>query len=105
LNQFVDQHNSLGHKGVFFDESDAKLLRECGFSVRIEQKKYSWVFDNQAQMVDFAKLLFGLDLADDDTILCGLDGFLPLTVTDTKRPQQSRINLHWKLIYFIATKL
>lgn len=94
LNEFVNKYNSNGHLGRFWDDSDIALLNECGFSATTEIKKYAWKFDNQSDMIDCIKNLFGLDLASDKQILDGLVEFLDVDL--------DLCNINWELIYFIA---
>ncbi|WP_424962499.1 class I SAM-dependent methyltransferase [Ekhidna sp.] len=66
LNGFLDQWNSMGHRGRFIKEEDLKEIREVGFNVKMETDKYHWNFDSRASAMDFFRLLFCLDLNPSD---------------------------------------
>lgn len=95
LNEFVNNHNSNGHKGLFFTYSDTHFLQNQNFKVVWTLQHYNWYFSDDLSLIDFCKLLFGLDLCKDDeyllynikTYLDYKDGCIP-----------------WSLIYFNATK-
>jgi SAM-dependent methyltransferase len=97
LNNTVNTYNSCGHIAQFWSNEDIRLLNECNFAVETHIKDYTWDFTSRAEMVDYCRNLFGLDLADDNQILDGLNMYLkPVYLTD------GRVSLPWKLIYFIA---
>lgn len=98
LNEFVDAHNSSGHKGRFWSCSDAGLLSSCGFSVKVSDQSYTWVFPSWEAVVDFSRHLFGLDLATDAQIDEGLRRVLsPL------RHEEGGVRIPWSLLYFTST--
>jgi len=98
LNEFVDAHNSSGHRGRFWSPEDAGLLSVCGFSVEVSTQSYPWVFPSWRAVVDFSRHLFGLDLATDAQIEEGLQRYLlPL------RDEESGIRIPWSLLYFRST--
>lgn len=73
LNGFVNQHNSSGHCGEFIDDNFVKCLADCNFTVKQDAMAcYTWDFDSCTAMVEFTRLIFGLDLADDATIREGI---------------------------------
>jgi SAM-dependent methyltransferase len=92
LNSFVDRHNSNGHRGEFFNESDANLIRSSGFNVETSRHSYNWSFHSRADATLFCKLLFGLDLLDitNPLLSTGLTDILRCNGTD----------IAWELIYF-----
>lgn len=95
LNEFVDKYNSNGHKGLFFTANDSKLIETNGFNVDIYIENYNWNFQDESKLVHFCRLLFGLDLCNDDNIL--LNSIKKyLHYNDGKIP--------WKLIYFNCIK-
>jgi SAM-dependent methyltransferase len=93
LNGFVNQYNSLGHKGTFWSEKDKSLLEEEGFSVQMVTKSYAWRFVDREAMVVFSKDLFYLDKANLGEINEGLTSILQATET----------TIPWTLAYFICT--
>jgi len=96
LNTVVNKHNSIGHKGTFFDKSDEELFRRTGFEVRSEVASYFWYFNSKAELEDFVTNLFGMDLADNvyDIVDQNL-GLIP--------HGEKGFKFKWQLIYFIAT--
>lgn len=70
LNGFLNEWNSMGHKGVFLNfERDAIQLEKVGFAVRSEVKEFGWVFTDSAEARDFFRKLFFLDLNPSDELL------------------------------------
>lgn len=97
LNNFVNTYNSGGHIAQFWSNEDISLLNNCNFDVETYIKGYTWDFTSRAEMVDYCRNLFGLDLANDNQILDGLNMYLkPVHLPD------GSVSLPWKLIYFIA---
>jgi SAM-dependent methyltransferase len=91
LNIFVNNHNPLGHNGVFLSQEDIGPLTTEGFSVSTVLQKYRWEFEGSADMIDFCRHLFGL-IADDTTIMMGLIKYLGA----------SNYGFDWELMYFIS---
>lgn len=95
LNEFVDKYNSNGHKASFFTKDDSKLIQQNGFKVDININKYNWNFKDEQCLLNFCRLLFGLDLCNDDNLL--LNSIKKyLHYIDGK--------IQWQLIYFNCTK-
>lgn len=97
LNIFVNEFNSMGHRGDFLNPACIEQIAECGFEIiSIDRPKPVWSFDTQAQMIDFSRDLFGLDKASNDDILKGITTYLQ----ETEGPGE--INLSWELTYLSA---
>lgn len=96
LNNFVNKHNSLGHKGLFWSNDDIGLIQSCGFSVKTTIKEYTWNFSDKASMYDFVRKLFYVYLASDNDIHYGLQEYLHTDFINCM--------FKWKLIYFIASR-
>lgn len=101
LNEFVDTHNSSGHKGLFWNTDPAgaevQLLEACGFSVSVSVQSYFWTFSSVAGMCDFVRNLFGLDLLTDDSeLLTAIQSYLGF------ESFEGGIRIPWKLAYFVA---
>lgn len=94
LNTFVNTYNSSGHHGLFWSESDQDLLQECGFQTKVTLQTYTWKFDSTANMVDFSRNLFGIDLASDEQILDGIQTYLK------PYEQGNQVHIPWELLYF-----
>lgn len=108
LNEFVNKFNSNGHKGIFFDNEDKKLLEDYGFDVEVELKKYKWEFKDREEMIDFIINLFGLDLLENkEELPYYIDEYLGLNINDIPN-QNNEIDrnnnywFEWELIYFIS---
>jgi SAM-dependent methyltransferase len=100
LNVFVNQFNSSGHRGIFFSQDDVDAFRNAGFeAVGVVTERYTWNFNDSAEMVDFCQNLFGLDLASQESVLSGLTEYLHPVETES-----GDIKIPWELIYFTATK-
>lgn len=100
LNCFVNDWNSLGHKGDFlcFDR-DVPLLQKVGFSTKTMIKNYLWSFDSEAACHDYLRLLFALDKTPSETLLNNAIAKLGTKESST------RFHLHWSLGFIVAAKL
>ncbi len=100
LNIFVDQHNTMGHKGLFLDKARTVMeLEQSGLSVEsAERKKYTWNFHTVEEMIDYTRLMFGLDKADDVEIVNGIERHLGYNEVSTG------IEMNWELLYFKVYK-
>lgn len=98
LNIFVDQYNSMGHKGEFLNPSTKADLQSVGFKILYaEPISFNWKFDSLEDMVDFCQLLFHLDRANKTQILEGIEKYLGY-----QRIAYSHY-LNWEL-YFLKVK-
>jgi len=92
LNEFVHEHNQMGHIGVFIDHHFRKDLAQAGFILKTDERRsYTWNFKDVGQMVRYAKLMFGIDLATDDQILAGISRYLGYTCST------SGCHMNWEL--------
>jgi SAM-dependent methyltransferase len=99
LNEFVDQHNSMGHEGIFLGESTAAEISACGLVIQNDELiDFPWVFDTREDIGVFCKLLFGIDLATPADVLAGTEEILGFM------PGPGKINLAWNLRYILAIK-
>lgn len=97
LNVFVNQYNSMGHQGCFIDESFRLNMQGSGFTILQDNAcRYTWNFIDEAQMIEFIKLMFGLDKASGHIIADGIDTILG--VVDTAHG----ISINWELQRIIA---
>lgn len=95
LNEFVDKYNSNGHKGLFFTNNDSELIEKNGFNVDVSINKYNWNFKDKKSLLHFCKLLFGLDLCNDDNLLLN---------SIQKYLHYDNGKIPWQLIYFNCVK-
>jgi SAM-dependent methyltransferase len=96
LNDFVNRHNSAGHCGNFWTDTDCETFRTAGFqTAEFSKSEYTWNFDNSYSMFDFTRHLFGLDLVKSDhDVREGLVYYLDATET----------TIPWELGYFVCRK-
>jgi SAM-dependent methyltransferase len=77
LDGFVNDHNSLGHKGLYIDAGTAGQLRKSGFTIgRHSMATFPWEFDSIGAMTEFVQLLFGVDRASEADIIRSIDKYL-----------------------------
>jgi cyclopropane fatty-acyl-phospholipid synthase-like methyltransferase len=94
LNDFVDLHNSKGHRGQFLSEKTRSQLQKTGFSILKSQlTSVPWRFQTIPQMTQFCQQLFGLDLATPEQILNGLSTYLGYQY------HKREYHLNWELLF------
>ncbi|MBL1210548.1 class I SAM-dependent methyltransferase [Geminocystis sp. GBBB08] len=99
LNIFVDKNNSMGHEGSFLTEKIKLELENIKFNVIYDSViNYYWYFESFSNMIDFCKLLFGLDKANDQQIEKGIDHYLGYFVNNNK------CYMNWELYFVKAIK-
>ncbi len=97
LNGFVDAHNSQGHRGVFLDELTAGALERAGLEVLVDEYvEYPWTFATPAEMAGFVAGLFGLDRADEATVLEGVATILGIDEVE------GETRLRWGLQHLVG---
>ena len=100
LNDFVDQHNSMGHTGEFLCDRTLIQLQSSGFEVLYaEPVTYQWQFESPVAMTRCCQLLFGIDRADPATILEGINHYLGYDQHD------GCCRMNWELYCFKAMRL
>ncbi|MGD9502445.1 MAG: class I SAM-dependent methyltransferase [Methyloceanibacter sp.] len=98
LNGFVHAHNSMGHEGRFVDERFRVELEDAGFKIETDELcRYTWDFANEAEMIEFMRLMFWLDKASAETIHAGVQDLLGLAVDG------DGCKVNWELQRIIAT--
>ncbi len=99
LNGFVDRHSSMGHKGLFLADHTLVDLTDCGFQiVSSELKSYTWQFPTPTVMANYCQMLFGIDQADLQTVLQGIESCVGYDVSDTG------CHMNWELLFVKAIK-
>lgn len=99
LNQFVDQNNSMGHKGVFLDGQTVDDISACGFRIHSDELiSFPWSFESGDDMSVYCKLLFGIDLARPETVFAAIEDILGYF------PGPGKVNMEWSLRYIMASK-
>ena len=100
LNEFVDEFNSMGHKGDFLTADIDSQIADNGFDVcRQQQHPFCWFFSSQQQMLAYCRDLFGIDLADDKVLMQGIEEYL------TPEWRGDCVTLQWSLHYICARPL
>jgi SAM-dependent methyltransferase len=98
LNGFVDQHNSMGHQGVFWSAGFRAILDAAGWRVvHDEARHYHWRFDNRASMADCLALMFGIDLATPDQIADAVEAQLGVEALPN-----GQLGVRWSLQHVLA---
>lgn len=99
LNVFVDEYNSMGHKGLFLDGSTIEELQSCGFDiVSADNIPFTWQFESKTEAIEFFKLLFYLDQANNRDIESGINNYLGDQRVD------GSFCVNWELFYIKAIK-
>lgn len=97
LNEYVDQHNSMGHTGEFLTAETADKIAACGFDIRSnELVEFPWSFRNRDDIGLFCKLLFGMDLADKDSVRQATEEILGVI------PGSGITSIRWSLRCIVA---
>lgn len=99
LNQFVDQHSSMGHEGRFFCAQTLADIESCGFEIVDSSiESYTWHFSSSNEMVNYCKMLFGIDQAVDKQILEGIRNSLGYAELE------NTCLMNWELMFIKASK-
>lgn len=100
LDQFVDAHNSTGHRGTYLDQRTLDELEESGWTVHTnESVRYHWCFEDHVGMADFCRKLFDLRNTSDVTIQKAIEKRLGID----KLPS-GRLGMRWSLMTITARK-
>lgn len=101
LNTFVDQNNSLGHKGDFMDDNFSKTY-ETEFLKSSPSKfiEFPWVLsDSEDISINYLKLMFGIDKADQKSIKKEI-----VETLNFKKSKTGHFTIDWALNYEVYTK-
>lgn len=100
LNIFVHENSTMGHEGKFLiPDVFCEELSKVGFKVKsIDRVNYNWQFYSIAQMVEFCKLLFGIDKASDSQVEGGIREYLGVN------EENGTYNMPWELLFVSALK-
>jgi SAM-dependent methyltransferase len=98
LNGFVDEHNPLGHRGIFFSPADTDSLSSVGFEIAaVERRAYPWLFSDVASRSDFLRRLFYLRDVSDGTIDAALERIFGVSAATDR-------NVPWELLFLVGTR-
>jgi SAM-dependent methyltransferase len=99
LDGFVNDYNSMGHKGAYIDAGTAAQLHQAGFTIaRHSMARFPWKFESIATMTRFVQLLFGVDRATEPEIIHFADKHLGFW------PGRNRAYVTWELCLIQAVK-
>jgi SAM-dependent methyltransferase len=99
LNEFVDQHSSTGHQGIFYSVNYENILRATHFKVTSNLlKNYHWRFDSEDHLADCLIKMFGIDKASPTTVINAVKSILGLDHF------ADHIRMRWSLRHIISTK-
>jgi len=98
LDGWMGQHNSMGHKGWFYDSQMQTDLLQAGLLIsKVENKDYGWNFSTIDEAAEYAKLLFGIDQATLEEVAEALEKYLGF---NTKKPA----TFNWQLQFITGSK-
>jgi hypothetical protein len=92
LDEFVDKHNPLGHRGYYRNWKDVIWLQGINI-LSIDNIQCPWKFDNIRDMISFCKNLFCIINCPDDIILSSLKDYIGYSYTE------EGVILNWELTY------
>jgi SAM-dependent methyltransferase len=97
LNGFVDEHNPMGHVGIFLDEQTAGTIEAAGFRVVDDHVlDMPWVFDSIQEAGAFCRQLFWMPGIDSAAVADAMYRQLGFDVID------GRPHLRWALRRIVA---
>jgi SAM-dependent methyltransferase len=99
LNEFVHENSEAGHEGIFLHEETKKELESCGYTVSFAQPiAYSWQFASVDDMVEYCRLMFGINRANPQKIEDAIRHYLGLWEKD------GEYYMGWELMFIVAQK-
>ena len=97
LDEVVNRFNSMGHVGDYLDDGVGQLLQQAGFRrVEMQLVDFHWLFADLAQLLEFTRLLFGLDLYHEQSFTADMARVLAPEVS------HSGVRLPWQLMFVKA---
>nr|WP_321222813.1 class I SAM-dependent methyltransferase [uncultured Psychroserpens sp.] len=99
LNQFVDTYNSLGHNGEFMDDDFSNTYETSTLKADMTNfVEFPWVFtDSLEDSITYLKLMFGIDKADEVSILKEAKKILNFG----KKEGHKNFSIDWALNYAV----
>ena len=92
LNGFVNEHNPMGHVGVFFDELTAGLIEDAGFTITDDALvEMPWQFDSMEEAGAFCRQLFWMPELNADEVAAAMNREIGFDLID------GRPHLRWAL--------
>jgi hypothetical protein len=99
LDGFVNEHNTMGHKGNYIHAETQEEIERCGFAVRESSLiPFHWEFDSPQAMGRFCQRLFGIDKADSAQVVEGIRKHVGYYV------ESNMCRMNWELLFINAKK-
>ena len=99
LDGFVNEHNTMGHKGNYIHADTQEEIERCGFTVKNSSLiPFHWEFDSPQAMGRFCQLLFGIDKADSTQVIEGIRKHVGYSV------ENNACRMNWELLFIKARK-
>lgn len=99
LEGFVNDHNTMGHRGNYIDDKTHEDIQQRGFTVsESSQIPFHWQFDSPQAMGQFCQLLFGIDKADSVQVVEGIRKHVGYLV------EGNACRMNWELLFIKAAK-
>lgn len=99
LNEFVHCYNPLGHQGLFFNTIFLDQIHAAGWKIiRSELTDTCWRFANIQSASQYFRMLFDLQLADEETTIMGMQKYLAIS------EKQNVVLIRWPLRQLILTR-
>ncbi len=99
LDGFVNEHNTMGHKGNYIHAETQDEIERCGFTVRESSLiPFHWEFDSPQAMGRFSQLLFGIDKADSAQVVEGIRTHVGYDL------DSNACRMNWELLFINAKK-
>lgn len=99
LDGFVNEHNSMGHRGEYLSPRTIEDLKACGLKPTSDREvRYAWEFSGAAEMTDFCTLLFGLNKATPAQVTEGIREHLGF------KESAGQVRMNWGLRFIACEK-
>ncbi|MBA3966594.1 MAG: methyltransferase domain-containing protein [Nitrospirales bacterium] len=99
LDGFVNEHNTMGHKGNYIHAETQEEIERCGFTVKESSLiPFHWQFDSPQAMGQFCRMLFGIDKADSAQVVEGIQKHVGYYV------DSNACRMNWELFFIKARK-
>jgi SAM-dependent methyltransferase len=99
LDGFVNEHNTMGHKGNYIHAKTQEEIEQRGFTVRDSSLiPFHWEFDSPQSMGRFCQLLFGIDKTDLVQVVEGIQKHVGYSV------ERNACRMNWELLFIKARK-
>jgi SAM-dependent methyltransferase len=99
LDGFVNEHNTMGHKGNYIHARTHEEIAGCGFMTMVPSLiPFHWEFDSPQAMGRFCQLLFGIDQADSAQVVEGIRKHVGYSV------EGNACRMNWELLFIKGEK-